>query len=141
MTDTIGGPGFEPLPPFMSTAVTLPDRVLSWLHALRPAPQAINTRERLRVVLGACLGMLFAALLSRLAMPASLPWLVAPIGASTVLVFGVPASPLAQPWAVVGGNTVSALVGIACMNWLPVPPLAIAAVAVALSIGVMFTMR
>ena len=29
-----------------------------------------------------------------------------------VLVFGVPASPLAQPWSVIGGNTISALVGV-----------------------------
>jgi CBS domain-containing membrane protein len=40
------------------------------------------------------------------------PLLVAPIGASAVLVFAVPASPLAQPRAVIGGNVVSALVGI-----------------------------
>ncbi|RZJ07535.1 MAG: hypothetical protein EOP39_16090, partial [Rubrivivax sp.] len=81
----------------MSTAHSLPDRVLALLNALRPAPQAINARERLRVVLGACLGLLLAGLLSRSAMPAELPWLVAPLGASAVLVFGVPASPLAQP--------------------------------------------
>lgn len=124
----------------MSVA-SLPDRVLSLLNALRPAPQAVNARERLRVVLGACLGLLLAGLLSRSAMPAELPWLVAPLGASAVLVFGVPASPLAQPWAVVGGNTVSALVGIACMNWLPLPPLPTAAVAVALAIGAMFLLR
>ncbi|WP_458232545.1 HPP family protein [Roseateles sp. P5_E8] len=125
----------------MSTAASLPARFLALLNALRPAPQAVNARERLRVVLGACLGLLCAGLLSRAAMPAGLPWLVAPIGASAVLVFGVPASPLAQPWAVVGGNTVSALVGIACMNWLPLPPLPTAAVAVALAIALMFLLR
>jgi len=125
----------------MPSAASLPERVLALLDALRPAPQAVNARERLRVVLGACLGLLCAALLSRLAMPASLPWLVAPIGASAVLVFGVPASPLAQPWAVVGGNTVSALAGIACMAWLPLAPLQTAAVAVALAIGLMFLLR
>ena len=124
----------------MSSA-SLPDRLLVWLNALRPAPQAVNARERLRVVVGACLGLLLAGLLSRGAMPAALPWLVAPLGASAVLVFGVPASPLAQPWAVVGGNTLSALVGIACMNWLPLPPLPTAAVAVALAIATMFLLR
>src|SRR3546814_11714629 len=41
-----------------------------------------------------------------------LPWLVAPLGASAVLVFAVPASPLAQPWPVIGGNLLSAAVGI-----------------------------
>jgi CBS domain-containing membrane protein len=40
------------------------------------------------------------------------------VGASAVLVFAVPNSPLAQPWAVVGGNTVSALVGVLAVRWL-----------------------
>ncbi len=128
----------------MSSA-SLPDRVLVWLNALRPAPQAVNARERLRVVLGAGLGLLLAGALSHVVMAPGLPWhvvaLVAPLGASAVLVFGVPASPLAQPWAVVGGNTVSALVGIACLHWLPLPSLAVAAVAVALAIGAMFLLR
>ncbi|MCE4553635.1 HPP family protein [Roseateles cellulosilyticus] len=125
----------------MSTAAPLPARVLALLNALRPAPQAVNARERLRVVLGAGIGLLLAGLLSRSVMPAMLPWLVAPLGASAVLVFGVPASPLAQPWAVVGGNTVSALVGIACMKLLPLAPLPTAAIAVALAIGLMFLLR
>lgn len=43
---------------------------------------------------------------------AYLPMLVAAMGASAVLVFVVPSSPLAQPWAVVGGNVTSALVGM-----------------------------
>lgn len=124
----------------MSTA-SLPARILALLNALRPAPQAVNARERLRVVLGAGLGIALAAALSQAAMAPGLPWLVAPLGASAVLVFGLPASPLAQPWAVVGGNTVSALLGIACMAWLPLPPLAVAAVAVALAIGGMFLLR
>ncbi len=125
----------------MSAVATPPDRLRALLNALRPAPQAVNARERLRVVIGAGLGLLLAGLLSQLTMGPGLPWLVAPLGASAVLVFGVPASPLAQPWAAVGGNTLSALVGIACMKWLPLPPLAIAAIAVALAIGVMFTLR
>ena len=36
-------------------------------------------------------------------------------GLPLLLVFGVPASPMAQPWPVVGGNTLSALVGMAGM--------------------------
>lgn len=117
------------------------DRLTAWLAALRPAAQAVNARERLRVVLGAGLGVLLAGLLSRAVVGPGLPWLVAPLGASAVLVFGLPASPLAQPWAVVGGNTVSALVGIACLRWLPLPLPVVAAVAVALAIAAMFTLR
>jgi CBS domain-containing membrane protein len=113
-----------------------------WLRALRPAPQAVDLRERLRVVLGAGLGLLLTALLCRWGAQHTpgLPWLVAPLGASAVLVFGVPASPLAQPWAVVAGNTLSALLGVACVRWLGPPELA-AAAAVALAIGMMFALR
>ncbi|MFD1837338.1 HPP family protein [Paracidovorax cattleyae] len=70
----------------------------------------------------------------------ALPWLVAPIGASAVLVFGVPASPLAQPWPVVGGNALSALVGVACAALVPDPALA-GALAVALAIALMVRLR
>src|SRR5262249_41617041 len=43
----------------------------------------------------------------------ALPWLVASMGSSAALVFAVPASPMAQPWPVVGGSSLSALVGFA----------------------------
>jgi CBS domain-containing membrane protein len=67
-----------------------------------------------RGAFGALLGIALAALLGHL-IPASegLPWIMAPVGASAVLVFAVPASPLAQPWPVVGGNLISAMVGMA----------------------------
>ncbi|MDJ0275824.1 HPP family protein [Sphingomonas sp. 2R-10] len=48
-----------------------------------------------------------------------LPIIVAPLGASAVLVFAVPASPLAQPWPVVGGNILSTLIGVAVFQWVP----------------------
>jgi CBS domain-containing membrane protein len=52
--------------------------------------------------------------------PVSVP-LLAPMGASAVLLFGVPASP-AQPWAIIGGNTVSALCGVFwCWAIRPMP--------------------
>jgi CBS domain-containing membrane protein len=46
------------------------------------------------------------------------PLIVAPMGASAVLLFAVPASPLAQPWPVVGGNLLAALVGVAVAKTL-----------------------
>lgn len=71
---------------------------------------------------------------------ATWPWLIAPMGATAVLVFAVPASPLAQPWAVLGGNTLSAVVGIVCVRWIGSPEFA-AAPAVGLAIGLMFATR
>jgi CBS domain-containing membrane protein len=82
------------------------------LSVLRPAALTIDSRERWRIIVGVGVGLFFAASLS-LALGAAHPWLVAPMGASAVILFALPSSPLAQPWAVVGGNTLSALVGIA----------------------------
>jgi CBS domain-containing membrane protein len=57
-----------------------------------------------------------------------------------VILFCLPASPLAQPWPVVGGNLVSAVVGVACARWIDAPLVA-APVAGALAIFAMFTLR
>ncbi|MDB5966215.1 MAG: hypothetical protein JWQ72_2715 [Polaromonas sp.] len=70
-------------------------------------------------------------------------WLVAPLGASAVLVFAVPASPMAQPWPVLAGNTLSALVGIAGVHGiglLGLPEIA-AALAVSTAIAAMLMLR
>ncbi|MBW8880159.1 MAG: HPP family protein [Asticcacaulis sp.] len=114
----------------------------TYLHSFWPRPMAVNFQERLRSSLGAALGIAFTATLS-LWIAGALhlsPWLVAPLGASAVLVYAVPSSPLAQPWSVVGGNTVSALVGIAACNLIPDPALA-AGAAVGVAIGAMFALR
>ncbi|HWI09706.1 MAG TPA: HPP family protein, partial [Burkholderiaceae bacterium] len=102
----------------------------------------VDARERLRVVVGAAIGVLLTGLLCRaLGAPgAVLPWLAAPIGASAVLVFGVPGSPMAQPWAVIAGNTVSALAGIVCVLEFGSGPW-VAALAVGLAIAAMFALR
>lgn len=51
--------------------------------------------ERVRSVLGAALGVLLTAALSLWLSHDAAVWLVAPVGASAVLVFTAPASPLA----------------------------------------------
>lgn len=72
--------------------------------------------------------------------PASLPAIVAPIGASSVLVFAVPASPLAKPWAVIMGNVLSATVGV-LVSLLLLPQILAAGLAVGLAILLMSTTR
>lgn len=69
-----------------------------------------------------------------------LPWLLAPMGASAVLIFILPASPLAQPWPVFGGHLLAAVTGFTCHALVPVPWLA-AALAVGLSIALMSMAR
>jgi CBS domain-containing membrane protein len=120
-----------------------PAPTLRWpgLTAFWPAPLSIDRPERTRMVCGGLVGILATALLCHwIGVPPGLTWIVAPMGASAVLVFGLPASPLAQPWAVVGGNTVSALVGIACVHLIPSTDLA-AAAAVALAMAAMLALR
>lgn len=113
----------------------------SWL----PSAPTANRREQLRASFGALLGILLTALLSQVLLQnthASI-FLVAPMGASSVLLFALPSSPLAQPWSVVGGNVVSGIVGVACVRWLgdslPLPLLA--GVACGGAIAAMFAMR
>lgn len=65
---------------------------------------------------------------------------LAPLGASAVILFTLPHSPLAQPWSLAGGLLLPALVGLACGTWIGSPFLA-AALAVGLSVGVMGWLR
>lgn len=112
-----------------------------WLRNFWPARARIDAQELLRMALGVALGLLVTALLSRFWLEAAPgPWMVSSLGASAVLLFGMPASPLAQPWPVLAGTAVSALVGAAC-QWL-VPDLAVAtALAVGLSVLLMVPLR
>ena len=115
-------------------------RLLPWLRGFVPQPILAPWRERLLACVGAAVGLLATSWFSRLAFGDDNPWFIAPMGASAVLLFAVPASPLAQPWAIVGGNFVSALIGVSCAILIP-DPSAAAAFAVALAIGAMFLLR
>lgn len=97
---------------------------------------------RFRSCLGALFGIAFTSGVAHVALGASaeVPLLVAPMGASAVLLFAVPESPLAQPWSILGGNFVAAVVGVACAQLIATPLLA-AAAAVALAISVMLALR
>ncbi|PZQ24509.1 MAG: HPP family protein [Sphingopyxis macrogoltabida] len=66
--------------------------------------------------------------------------LIAPIGASALLLFAIPSSPLAQPWAIIGGNVVSALVGVMTVKAAPSLPIA-AGLSVGLSLAAMSVLR
>lgn len=107
-----------------------------------PGAFRVDAREQARAVFGVALGILLTGMLSRWIGGASgfTPWLAAPIGASAMLMFAMPASPVAQPWPVVGGNTVSALIGVACAAALQDPVVA-AALAVSAAVAAMFLLR
>jgi len=62
------------------------------------------------------------------------------LGASALLVFVLPGSPMAQPWAVIAGNTLSALIGVTCSILIASPMIALP-MATAASILSMFALR
>lgn len=107
-----------------------------------PVLAGATLRDRLVACCGALIGIGLTGLLCALVFGrgSHLPFLVAPMGASAVLLFAVPASPLAQPWSIIGGNTISALVGVAVALLIHDPVLA-TGVAVALAIGAMSLTR
>lgn len=61
---------------------------------------------------------------------------MAPFGATTVLVFGLPNSPLAQPKNVVLGHLITALIGVIFTQWIGVTPLTLA-IATGLGVSMM----
>jgi CBS domain-containing membrane protein len=117
------------------------------LFRLRPFPaSSVSWKERLRSAAGALFGLLVTGFLASLALAwvsadglGMLPVLVAPMGASAVLLFAVPSSPLAQPWSLIGGNLVAALVGVTVARFVPdlIPA---AALAGAIAIGIMMSL-
>lgn len=120
-----------------------PDRLpqrRSWRdrRLFEPILAGATARDRAIACLGAGVGIALVGLVG-IALHGdgvASPWIVAPVAASAVLVFAVPSSPMAQPWPVVGGNALSALVGVAVAHVLGGGALA-AGLAVAIAIGVM----
>ena len=103
-----------------------------------PILAGATLRERLLACIGATIGIALTGVISGLAMGGGphVALLVAPMGASAVLLFAVPASPLAQPWSIIGGNSISALVGVTVAHFIHDPVFA-SGLAVALAIAAM----
>ncbi|UWQ30020.1 HPP family protein [Leisingera sp. M523] len=97
-----------------------------------PSPRAVITAG-----LGAFLAI---AALSLLTTHANLLLLIAPFGASCVLLFSVPASPLSQPANVIGGHLLATAISLGLNAVLPEAWWALA-LAVGLSIAVMAALR
>lgn len=113
-----------------------------FLRSLGPAVARPPLAEAVRAGLGALVALALVGLLvlgPTVDMALGL-YLIAPFGASSVLLFAVPNSPLAQPWSVIVGNTVAALVGVAVCLVVPDPTARIA-LAVGGSILVMLLCR
>lgn len=112
-----------------------------WRGMLGIELSPVSHRERLVSALGACLALLLVYGVTRTLLgPAHAPLLAASMGATAVLLFAVPHGALSQPWPVLGGNTLSAAIGVSCAMLIP-DELIAAGVAVGLAVAAMHYLR
>jgi CBS-domain-containing membrane protein len=105
-----------------------------WIQQQRQLGRAYQPSFRRRQVAITALGALIAlSLMGLLSLWSGHALIVAPLGASCVLLFGYPASPLAQPRNLLVGNGLATLLGVLLRQSLGQGPLVLA-LAVALTI-------
>jgi len=85
----------------------------------------MSNKEVYFSIVGAFIATLCASFFSNSILEAEqLPMVLASTGASAMLIFGIPHSPVSQPWPLVGGHIISALIGITAYYLIPNPILA-----------------
>jgi len=120
---------------FSSLRFALPS---PWLRNNPPTPvPPLNYGQIFCSFLGSFLGI---ATLAYLTAQSGYPLIAAPFGATAVLVFGVPDSPLAQPRNVILGNCIAAIVCVCLVQLFGTEPW-VMALAVALAIKLMQVTR
>ncbi|MYM63890.1 HPP family protein [Pseudomaricurvus sp. HS19] len=108
-------------------------KISHWLGVQTPASRV----EQLLSTLGGVISLALITAICYLSLGVQGTLAVVPsMGAATVLLFAVPHGPLSQPWALLGGNLLSALVGVTCALLIPNVFLA-AGLAVGLAIAAM----
>lgn len=116
-------------------------KLLPLLKALTVDPVQLNTKAKILSLLACFCAIFFIALFTQAVIGvSSSPIIVASMGASAVILFFIPNSPLAQPWPFIGGQLLSALIGMVCALNIQETASA-AAVAVGASIFVMLALR
>lgn len=112
-----------------------------WRRLAGVEPSPVSHRERLVSALGGLVGMLGVYLASQgLVGSTGAQFMTMSIGASIVLLFAVPHGALSQPWPLLGGHLISAVIGVACARLFP-DPLAASGAALGLAIGAMHYAR
>lgn len=113
----------------------------NWRRWFGEDPHPASHGEKMLSALGAFLGILGVLIISQGVLDSQgTALVVTSMGASAVLLFAAPHSPLSQPWPVLGGHMVSSAVGITCVLLID-DPLGAAALAVALAIAAMYYLR
>lgn len=111
------------------------------LNFFRPRMDSISHGEKFISGTLAFFALFFVALITFYVFDKqSAPYMAMSVGAAAVLIFAVPGSTLSQPWSVLGGHLVSAVMGVGCYMLISYEPLA-AASSVSLAIIAMFFLR
>lgn len=111
---------------------------LNRMRGGEPSPPRATWGDICRAWLGSAFCMACLACLEQFcAQEWNLPLLIGSFGASAVLAFGAPLSPLAQPRNLLGGHLLSALVGVGCQMLLGDLPVVAATLAVSSAIALM----
>ncbi len=115
--------------------------MLALLQRCLPDTPPLSTGEALRTAGAIGVAVLLTGILSTWLVPGALaPVLVASMGASAIILLALPTSPLAQPWPFIGGQLVSAAIGIALARSVD-PPLLACVLAVLLTVFAMLRLR
>ncbi|MGB5305273.1 MAG: HPP family protein [Gammaproteobacteria bacterium] len=114
---------------------------MSWygktLEFLGIEPEPVSTAEKVVSTLGGIAGIFCVAAISYQLTGARGAALIVPsMGASAVLLFAVPHGRLSQPWSLIGGHGISAVIGVICYAIAGETALG-AGLAVGLAIGAM----
>lgn len=126
----------------MPARQSTPSRWKQLLLDLSPASPGITALECGRIMLGMGLSIGITALISQWVAHEQLElfWQGASISATAFLLFALPSSPLAQPWAILVGNLSAGAIGMACSYAFDNTVVA-ASIAVPLSVLAMMQLR
>lgn len=113
-----------------------------WRGTTAGAPPRVHSDEVFWSWIGALIGIALLAWIGKhYFSPQNLPFLIGSFGASAVLLYGAPRSPLAQPRNLIGGHLISALIGVLCWQLFSAWPAFAQALAVATAIAAMHVTR
>ena len=116
-------------------------RLHGFLDMIGFSRHSANYSEKVISTVGGFLGIFGILLSSHWLLDPDIAVMIVPsMGASAVLLFAAPHAPFSQPWNVIGGHGISAIIGVACWQWIPDFTVA-ASASVGLAIGAMYIAR
>lgn len=114
--------------------------MLQFLRYLTIEPVSLSLKEKGIATLACFAAILLTGMLTDAYAGEYAAILIPSMGASAVILFVIPGSPLAQPWPFVGGQLLPALVGVTCAFYIPDIAIS-AALAVGLTVLLMTVLR